>query len=270
MAEGKFGLIGRIASENNLSDDINLYKFSTFEHFLNSIEGKYLYFNKITLWDDKWEIPGSLIEDIDKDCSSLFKSVVNDNCKYYGNCFSIDYQCDAFWNRYKSKDEKDTVCFSIKAGNLLDKCKYTNEINFALLGKVIYKEIEFIDDIIPDKDNAIYPLEYILPYTKRKSFSYEKEVRFIVDSDSDSDSIKIEANLKDMIDKIIISNLMPKIKKDKLTELINKELPNTTLEEYDCYDKKPLRLNNKEEFEHKIRDINTGSMISKLKTKKYL
>lgn len=264
MSDAKFGLINKIGKEKALDFETKVYKFSNYENFINSLNNQYLFFNKIIGWPDKWEIPGNLIKSINSECSALFASVVNDNNKFYGNCFSLDYRCDAFWNRYSRNKTNDAVCFSTKVKKILLVPEFKGYVNSGVIGKVIYKDIKYVDDFVANQDNTPYVLEYLLPFIKRENFSYEKEVRFILEGKNDDCCLKIFTDMSKLIDVIYISPNMCKYKKDKLRKLVTRKIPNAEIIEYDAYQKETLEIKDKKEFENKIRMINNGRLSTEL------
>lgn len=273
MAEGKFGLINKIGIDPRLNMKTKIYKFFSLENFKKSLQGEYIYFNRITNWQDKWEIPSRLLSN-KIIISDFYKSVITDNVRSYGTCFTKCYSNSNMWIRYSSTDN-DAICIETTVEDLLLNCELNNIVWCGVMGNVEYKDINTLDDVLPKTTKEeIYPLEYIMPFTKRKIFSYEEEVRFIVDSEVESSYIKIKCNFNKVIRKIMVSS---KIKENKLNEIIktlDKQLSNNSngiikivskqMNNYDSYEEKELIIKDINEFENRIRKINSTRLVLNL------
>lgn len=145
--------------------DEYLYRYISFESFVDLIQTKELAFCLPSTWDDTREMyaykKAILKMDNAVERILLFSSLYN----IYAQCWTKLDESDAMWRIYNYS-------------NMTIRIKVKRE-KFKLLGKNIeIKDVEYIDNFEEKIDNSSDDLINLLAL-KRKAFSHEKEVRII-------------------------------------------------------------------------------------------
>lgn len=170
-------------------DSMSIYKYISFEQFVDLIENEQLYLTNVTLWDDKYEevniyellnkiMPKYIQDSFSKDKESM-NSLIQDSKKInktiYAQSWSIkSKESDAMWKIYSPN--KTGVRISIEIGKIFEqiKKKYKNVKKY----KINYhkNDKDKIDNLNKDGKNESYELS-VLNY-KREAFEHEEEYRF--------------------------------------------------------------------------------------------
>ena len=145
--------------------DEYLYRYISFESFVDLIQTKELAFCLPFIWDDTKEMYAykEAILKMDNAYARilLFSSLYN----IYAQCWTKLDESDAMWRIYNYS-------------NMTIRIKVKRE-KFKLLGKNIeIKDVEYIDNFQEKIENSSDDLINLLAL-KRKAFSHEKEVRII-------------------------------------------------------------------------------------------
>jgi hypothetical protein len=176
-----------------------LYKIMSVENLLHSIDGNYLYFNRVDSYAD---FPGAdphdgqqLPKDLQGNSLVRFKkapdfSVANyynqSRARTYACCFSLE-NSDFIWNNYANGSAKGKVCIVFQFGKLRAVLNQTLQHGNAALEyngnrchqifSVNYGIVEYIEWDVHQINNErlANPIRYT--YLKDKRFSEEKEFR---------------------------------------------------------------------------------------------
>lgn len=188
----------------DLDFDTPVYRIFRLDRFLSTLKDKQLCLVKPKLWDDPFE--NFLLNaegQLDNGQIVSFEPVRE---QYYGQCWSLKEECDGLWRNYtnyysckkctesdyKNRHGKKPISVKVKStvGKLMDafydvQNAYHNNCYF--IGRVRYAKIEEIIDYlneanVRDTSNVRQVLSLLI---KRKSFSYEEEVRLIYSSCDD-------------------------------------------------------------------------------------
>jgi hypothetical protein len=192
----------------NLDLSENIYRIFNFDYFLNDFKQNTLTLVRPSKWDDPFE--NFLLNaegELEDGRTVSFESLRN---SYYAQCWSLNDECDGLWRNYKGKKE-----FAIKVrtnakklfNELYDFSDEFHTLNY-FIGQVEYVSDKDIIDFFENKvDFFNYQSGVELAQTmliKRKSFSYEKEVRIIAkNSSTNSDQFSINTTFNNWIDEII-------------------------------------------------------------------
>ena len=188
----------------DLDFDTPVYRIFSLNRFLSTLKNKQLCLVKPQLWDDPFENFLMNAEGVLDDGRSVSFEQVRE--RYYGQCWSLKEECDGLWRNYtnyysckkctesdyKNRHGKKPISVKVKStvGKLMDAF-YDDQNTFHnlcyFIGKVRYVEMEEIIDYlneanVRDTTNVKQVLSLLI---KRKSFSYEEEVRLIYSSPDD-------------------------------------------------------------------------------------
>lgn len=215
----------RAAILNKPSEEQVIWRYVTIDKFIHLLTTQTLFFSPATYFKDPFEGDYGLISkqaihrdygplqfERDKNTYEFLKSHTYISCWHENNDES-----DAMWQSYG-----DAVALKStfgKISNLLswkeDEIRHSGRINY----------IDYHSDEIDVSSS------YISYFYKRKSFSHEKEVRFLIQNyyryqyneyPKPSLGKNIVLDINENIDEIIFSPLMPTYITDSLTALLNK------------------------------------------------
>ena len=208
----------------NSEGNCKIWKYMNISKFLNLLNGT-MYFNNVGNFEDVFEatypvynqvnrksiygedqvIPENLYKEIQKICRETM----------FVSCFhKSEYETAFMWNQYAG-NEGIAIVSSI---DRLKKCFCGTEEDIYICD-VTY--IDYLKDFLPE-GNAMYLALY-----KRKSFSFENEVRCLFSDNKVNPKYKgkcgilFPVDLDLLIDKIYISPYAPKYLRDDLQRLIN-------------------------------------------------
>jgi hypothetical protein len=206
-----------------------LWRYMSFEKFIDFILTKSFYFSRLDKFSDPFEgMPtkkefdrimsfsqlsahiNSWIEsnrspdknDIDREIISLFKSRINTRKSTIVNCWHIsDYESEAMWKIYG--EQKNSVCIKTTVGEL---CRNFNREDT----RVAYLKVEYVDFNSDARRSA-----HLLGQYKRKSFEHEKEYRFSIQDYNDKKFLhnvtefgaKVKVESLNFINEIFVSPL---------------------------------------------------------------
>lgn len=81
--------------------DAPLYRIMPKKHLEQLLQTNTLYFRKVALWDDTWEVPSKFWKSTGKDVSYSKIELANISQKdLYGTCWTDDIDSDAMWRIY--------------------------------------------------------------------------------------------------------------------------------------------------------------------------
>ena len=206
----------------------NIFRIFKYEYFIKDLIDKKLTLVRPHTWQDPFE--NFLLNSQGQMDDGRIVSFDNIRDEYYCQCWSLKEECDGIWRNYKGENE-----FAIKAKTTSKKLfneiyDMNNKVHNLcyFIGKVDYVSDSEIADFFKDKidfNNFQSGLE--LPLTllmKRKSFSYEEEVRIIVydKTPNSTDLLRINLDLNYIIDEIIFDPwIKPDLFDEKRQELID-------------------------------------------------
>ena len=89
------------AAHSDLDVDAPLYRIMLKKHLEQLLRTNTLYFRKVALWDDTWEVPSKFWKSTGKDVSYSKIELANISQKdLYGTCGTDDIDSDAMWRIY--------------------------------------------------------------------------------------------------------------------------------------------------------------------------
>lgn len=186
------------------ADVIKLNRFTTFPFLLDMISRK-----KLTLLNpDFWE------DYNDRKTIQFYKKRTNAK-SIYALCLTFKSETIHHWNAFANGPSGCCIEFShSKLINILD----THNVKH---GKVTYMKVA---DLTPDK-----PVDGdLLPFVKRTPFKPENEYRIIATSDEEQGpSFEIPITL-DIINRITLSNKLPRVTYNSLKKIIIQQEPTLT------------------------------------------
>ena len=171
------------------SNKIYLYRFMSIEQFVDMLLNKQNTLVQPSLWEDPDE--GILSSFSQNTKSPLFRSI--GQC--YGQCWTRNEECEAFWRRYCHKQSGRCVKIKVSRDNLrktlesydADGVEYVlGDINYAPLSdkketvelaKVVSSKIS--QDEILSYNSVIGTVEFGLMLLKREAYKYEEETRIL-------------------------------------------------------------------------------------------
>ena len=159
-------------------DETTLWRYMSFEKFINILATESLFFSRADAYDDRSEghIPEAMMRyygSADIRINPSFREYIMCNCWHHGEEESM-----GMWDKYHIRDSG--VAIKTTMGTLKNCLPDTPNI---FIGKVDYDiaSIENRDQIAVLEDSSIENLLHYLYFYKRKSFAYEQEVRAIID-----------------------------------------------------------------------------------------
>lgn len=213
----------------NLDLTENIFRIFKYEYFIKDLIDKKLTLVRPHTWQDPFE--NFLLNSQGQLDDGRIVNFDNIRDSFYSQCWSLREECDGIWRNYKGENE-----FAIKAKTTSKKlfnAIYDINNKFHCLcyfiGKVDYVSDNEIADFFKDKidfNNFQSGLELASTLLmKRKSFSYEEEVRIIVydKTPNPTDFLYINLNLNDIVDEIIFDPwIKPNLFNEKKQELMDK------------------------------------------------
>lgn len=211
------------------SPDVILWRYMSFEKFIDFILTKSFYFSRLDKFSDPFEgMPtkkeferrknvgllrfqlNSRIKsnrppdenDIDREIIALFKSYIDARASTIVNCWHMsDDESEAMWKIYG--EQKNSVCIKTTVGEL---CQNFNREDT----RVAHLKVEYIDFSSETRYFDHLPGQY-----KRKSFEHEKEYRFFIQDYKDKKFLhdvtefgaKVKVEPLSFINKIFVSPL---------------------------------------------------------------
>jgi len=200
---------------NTPSQDTIIWKYMDLWKFLDLIDNKKLYLNRVDLFEDNLE--GLFPE------RNYFSDIINEPLKKlrinkFITCFtSCNTENYAMWKIYTNPE----YGIALKSNTKRLIKSLSNEEKEILIGEVEYLDIENITTPFHIDNKQIF----INCFTKRTYFEYEKEIRLYLDIKENTNNIKglkIKINITDFIEEIYISPFATESFK-KLIELKLKE-----------------------------------------------
>lgn len=212
----------------NLDLTESIYRIFNYNYFVNDFKDKKLTLVRPHKWQDPLENFLLNSEGELKDGTIVGFEPIRDS--FYSQCWSLKEECDGLWRNYKGTNE-----FAIKIKTNTKKLfdliyDSTNKFHYIsyFIGKVDYvtddEFINFFKDEINfnDYQSGLEFAQTLL--MKRKSFSYEEEVRIIVRNDNKNytdDLLRIPFDLNHIIEDIIFDPwIKPDIYEEKKKEII--------------------------------------------------
>ena len=173
---------GFFAAHSDLDVDAPLYRIMPKKHLEQLLRTNTLYFRKVALWDDTWEVPSKFWKSTGKDVSYSKIELANISQKdLYGTCWTDDIDSDAMWRIYSYYKDGIAIQTTIrKLFQSIDFSAFLIDPNFVdgFIGPVRYENID--GNVFFDDKSYQYP-EYMVPsYIKRNAFAHEKEIRFLL------------------------------------------------------------------------------------------
>ena len=173
---------GFFAAHSDLDVDAPLYRIMPKKHLEQLLQTNTLYFRKVALWDDTWEVPSKFWKSTGKDVSYSKIELANISQKdLYGTCWTDDIDSDAMWRIYSYYKDGIAIQTTIrKLFQSIDFFAFLIAPNFVdgFIGPVRYENID--GNVFFDDKSYQYP-EYMVPsYIKRNAFAHEKEIRFLL------------------------------------------------------------------------------------------
>lgn len=169
-------------AHSNLNLDAPLYRIIPKKYLEQLLSSNKLYFRKVILWDDKWEIPSKFWKSTGPDIVYSKIELANFSQEnLYGTCWTDNIDSDAMWRIYSHS--KDGVAIQTTIRKLFQSIDFSaflidSTIVDGFIGPVRYENIDgrvFFND-----ESFKYP-EYMAPsYIKRNAFAHEKEIRFLL------------------------------------------------------------------------------------------
>ncbi|AJG98853.1 hypothetical protein LF65_02267 [Clostridium beijerinckii] len=209
-----------------------LYKYMTFENFIDVIENKRLYLTNITMWDDVYE--GKAIDDFfnyvdnDGEDEGFIRNTIYAAKRFkYAQSWKYDDadESDAMWRIYSPQKTGVRIKVSAKKvyDSIIELLTDTSKIiyyygqdgtqyskDLFLFNTPNYKKIEYIKNIDfkkyrinKDGENIASNYDfYSIPFEfyKRKAFIHEKEYRFSIQINPAITSIMLSKDQRDIED----------------------------------------------------------------------
>lgn len=200
--------------------DQPIYRFTTFEQFLDILTTNKLTLVKPTKWEDPYE--NYILKCHYKNKNNENINVSNLMDQIFAQCWTSCEESDALWRIY-SKDSKG-LRLQTTIRKLLDTIFDDTDMKSIItsfIGKVEYLSIEDIEEYLSDKEtiNNLFfndltnrlRCESLL--IKRKEFEHEKEIRllYLVDSESIDiyyNSKKFSINPNNLIENVLLDPRM--------------------------------------------------------------
>jgi len=210
---------------NNLDlkkDCDSIYKYFPLKYLVSLLESRYLFFNKITSWEDPYE-NFFLKQVFTRTDGTLIDREIIEKCfnGFYGQCWTKEPESDAMWRIYSHFSLSATHIWDL--GNAAIKIKVLREeivkqVSASLKScSVSLQDVEYLNGAnitdwlrslpIINRRNMV---EYILKslYIKRTEFEHEKEVRLFIHRPSviggDKSNLMVEINPTELIQEYVV------------------------------------------------------------------
>lgn len=159
--------------------DTPIYRFIPITYIYEIFEQKKLFFQRIDKWDDPWENPARFV--ITNETSPLYVAKLLHNInQFYATCWSTGEATEGLWKVYST--DKCHVRIKTTVRKLLESSNITVESGIdGFIAPVIYKDLEDVSLLAQMLHEEKDYIKYYLPlFVKRKTFAYEKEIRFVI------------------------------------------------------------------------------------------
>lgn len=134
------------AAHSDLDVDAPLYRIMLKKHLEQLLRTNTLYFRKVALWDDTWEVPSKFWKSTGKDVSYSKIELANISQKdLYGTCWTDDIDSDAMWRIYSYYKDGIAIQTTIrKLFQSIDFSAFLIDPNFVdgFIGPVRYENID--------------------------------------------------------------------------------------------------------------------------------
>ena len=193
----------------DLTFDIPIYRIFKIDRLISTLEEKKLCLVKPRLWDDPFE--NFLLNStgiLDDGTPVSFEPIRE---QYYGQCWSLKEECDGLWRNYTFNSCKlcDEKLFTQRHGKFPMTAKVKTTVGKLMnafydetnpfhslcyfMGKVRYcttnEIVNYLKEVnVRDQTNVNQVLSLLI---KRKSFSYEEEVRLVFSRPSQDSEIDL-------------------------------------------------------------------------------
>lgn len=224
------------ANSFDLSLEDPIYRIFSLDKFMQTLTDKKLCLVRPYKWEDPFE--NFLLNSEGQLDDGRMVGFENIRDKFYGQCWTLKKECDGLWRNYK---EKQPAAIKVKTtvGKLMDQfydlSHQFHQLTY-FIGKVEYvTDDEIVDYFKKEIDLMNFQSGVEFAQTlliKRKSFSYEEEVRIIFSKPStneidlttvknpwdDTDRFFVNVDVNTLFEEIEIDPWLPQDKYDKLKQ----------------------------------------------------
>ncbi len=234
--------------------DLPIYRFTTFEQFLDILNTNELTLVKPIKWEDPYE--NYILKCNYKNKNNENINVSNLMDQIFAQCWTFCSESDALWRIY-SKDSKG-IRLQTTVRKLLDTIFDDTDMKSILtsfIGKVKYLTIENIEKYLSDKEtiNNLFLNGSTNEFRckslliKRKEFEHEMEIRllYLVDSDSIDihyNSKKFCINPNNLIERVLLDPRMPNDYQNVITSTSKQLCYNNPITKSELYKFNPINL----------------------------
>ena len=130
------------AAHCDLNVDAPIYRIIKEEYLEDLLRSNRMYFQKVTQWEDTWEIPSKFWKSTGENIGYTKIELSNISREdFFGTCWTADIDSDAMWRIYSSK--KNGIAIQTTARKLFQSIDFT-DFDFAdgFIGPVRYEKVD--------------------------------------------------------------------------------------------------------------------------------
>ncbi|EHH0850056.1 DUF2971 domain-containing protein [Vibrio vulnificus] len=219
-------------TDENVTDSTKIYRYFSFEAFVNLVEMKKLTFAKVTTWEDPWE---NILSNYELDIGGKVSSPqYRPDQFFFGQCWTLKQESDAMWRIYSPNKS------GVKVASTVGKLRKLTGVRRVGVSMVrYYRDIDELMNMVQQDDSCGYTTRY-----KRVDFSHEEEIRILVHpNDStgedfhDNTHVNLDIPITDFLDQVQIDPRAPAWVESMITSYCDRMLKNTNVVKSELYTK---------------------------------
>lgn len=235
---------------NFIDKNTRIYRYMSTSNFLKMLDERKLYFSNIMEWKDPWE--NFILQIVKLRDGKVVRLISNYGMGLYGFCWTKNKDADSFWRLYEDKGKNDSVVMiESTVGQVIKAVEGIIPENDIIYNHVKYfkQDCAFIENL----NKIDYKYDYF--FLKRDAFSYENEVRFLLDDQVLRDKVeyiksdehnykiamKVECDLEVLIKGVLVHTNCEEHIFEELKMSLNQYLPNVNIEKSNLYNSNQIK-----------------------------
>lgn len=219
-------------TDKDITDSTIIYRYFSFEAFVNLIETGKLTFAKVSTWEDPWE---NILSNYELHIGGKASAPLYSADQYFfGQCWTLKEESDAMWRIYSP-----SKC-GVKVASTVGQLRKLNGVRYIGVSKVrYYKDVQDLMNMVQQDNSWGHTARY-----KRVDFSHEEEIRILIhpqDSTGEDFHDCTHANLvmpiAEFLNQVQIDPRAPAWVENMIKSYCNRILPSTNVIKSDLYTK---------------------------------
>ncbi|EOW9210641.1 TPA: DUF2971 domain-containing protein [Vibrio cholerae] len=217
-------------ADEGVSDSTIIYRYYSFEAFVNLIEMEALTFAKVSTWEDPWE---NILSNYDLNFDGKVSAPLYSADQYFfGQCWTLKEESDAMWRIYSPNK-----C-GVKVSSTVGQLRKLTGVRRVGVSKVrYYKDLQELMDWVNQDNSWGFTARY-----KRRDFSHEEEIRVLVhpqystsEDFHDNTHVNLTLPISEFLDQVQIDPRAPAWVENMIKSYCERMLPNTNVIKSELY-----------------------------------